>query len=99
MAPERSYKVPQGSKPMHVPQVGGEFGQPNMNELSKRYKTVLEKNIEKFNDYVQRPSNHQKPLMEPTIVHPRGFTPAGTLMKEFGFTTTHMLPKSMTTKK
>mmetsp|Transcript_11327 Transcript_11327/g.11401 ORF Transcript_11327/g.11401 Transcript_11327/m.11401 type:complete len:100 (+) Transcript_11327:274-573(+) len=99
MAPERSFKAPPGSKPILVPQAGREFGQPSMDQVSKRYKTVLLTNIEKFNDYVQRPSHYQKPPPELTILHPRGFTPAGTLMKEFGFPTTHLLPKSMTMKK
>mmetsp|Transcript_20334 Transcript_20334/g.3307 ORF Transcript_20334/g.3307 Transcript_20334/m.3307 type:complete len:100 (-) Transcript_20334:23-322(-) len=94
MAPDRSLKAPVGSKPLYIPRVGREFGFPSTEGVSRRYKNVLARNMQKYKDRVQNPSKYQKPEKLPSILHPRGFTPSGPGIGEFNFTTTHMLPKS-----
>lgn len=96
LAPERSLKAPVGSKPLKVGQVGGEFGDPKEVPLPPRFKAVLERNIQRFKDFVQKPHKFEKPKAGPTILHPRVFTPSNTIGKEFRFAHTHMMPRSHT---
>jgi hypothetical protein len=96
MAPNKCFQAPAGSKPIKVPQVGGIFGAPPLNHLSKRYRVVLSEIMEKHKDYVQHPSKHQKPLSLPDIEHPRRWMPTGTGIGEFKFETAHMSPPHST---
>ena len=96
MAPDRSLKTTSGARSMKIDSNGRFFPEPSMDLIGKKYRKVLEKIMEDHKEYVQYPSRFKKPEMMPNILHPRGFRPSGTTMGEFNFTTTHMLPKSMT---
>eukprot|EP00359_Climacostomum_virens_P002957 CAMPEP_0204914098 /NCGR_PEP_ID=MMETSP1397-20131031/11928_1 /ASSEMBLY_ACC=CAM_ASM_000891 /TAXON_ID=49980 /ORGANISM="Climacostomum Climacostomum virens, Strain Stock W-24" /LENGTH=184 /DNA_ID=CAMNT_0052085503 /DNA_START=164 /DNA_END=718 /DNA_ORIENTATION=- len=99
LAPERSMKAPVGSKPIKIPQTSKEFGDPMGVPLPPRFTNTLEKNMQKFKDYVQNPHKHSKPKPIPNILHPRGFTPTNTIGADFRFAHTHMLPRSQSLKR
>ena len=92
-APDRSLKAPPGKRSMKVPVVGREFGAPSEDLLTADYKKTLATIKEQHKEYVQYPSRFGKPPPQPSIEHPRGFRPCGTINSEFT-SIAHMLPNN-----
>lgn len=86
MVPERVYKVPK-VPPMKVDRGGKEFGEPPLNALSKRYRQVLEKNMESYKEFLYRPSKYAKPVPQPSVTHSKKFIPSRTTAGNFNYST------------